>query len=97
MCALYPCNSNWVNVSVALQGHIYAAGGLNAGSNGPTERYDPATNTWTRLGDLGFQNYDAAVAVLNGQVWTLWQYADTQVLSHRDAVLKWRYRTELRL
>ncbi len=36
---------------------------------GPTERYDPITHTWTRLGDLGFHFAYGAVAVLNGEIW----------------------------
>ncbi len=66
MCA---CDSNWTNLSVALGQYIYAVGGWNAGTMGPTERYDPAANTWTRLGDLGFFFKMGAVAVLNGQMW----------------------------
>ncbi len=52
-----------------MEGYIYAVGGRKAGSTGPTERYDPVTNTWTRLGDLGVPFYRGAVAVLNGQIW----------------------------
>ncbi len=63
------CNSNWTTLSVALGRYIYAVGGWNAGSMGPTERYDPVTNTWTRLGDLGFQFHYGSVAVLSGQIW----------------------------
>ncbi len=58
-----------MNLSVTLGGHIYAVGGKSAGDMGPTEQYDPVANTWRTLGDLGFQFYNGAVAVLNGQIW----------------------------
>ncbi len=65
----YGCDSNWANISVALGGYIYAIGGSAAGITGPTERYDPATNTWTGLVDLGFRFTRGAVSVLSGQIW----------------------------
>ncbi len=66
---LYRCDSDWINLSVALGGYVYAIGGNRAGINGPTERYDPVTNTWTRLADLGFRFYRGAVAIVSGQIW----------------------------
>ncbi len=62
-------DSNWTNLSVALKGYIYAIGGIGAGANGSTERYDPKTDNWTRLGNLGFPFRYGAVAVLGGQIW----------------------------
>ncbi len=64
-----PLLSNRINLSAALGGYIYASGGARAGIMGPTERYDPVANTWTRLGDLGFWFYNGEVAVLKGQIW----------------------------
>ncbi len=66
---VYACDSNWANFSVALGSFIYAPGGKMAGSDGPTERYDSVTDTWTRLGDLGFEFYNGAVAVFDGEIW----------------------------
>ncbi len=68
---MFSCDSNWANLSVALGGYIYAIGGYRAGNNGPTERYDPVTNTWTRLtdADLGYRFYSGAVSLLKGQIW----------------------------
>ncbi len=68
---VYGCDSNWTDLSAALGGYVYAVGGFLAGAAGPTERYDPATNTWTRLAsaNLGFWYFHGAVAVLNGQIW----------------------------
>ncbi len=63
----YQC-SNWANLSVALEGYIYAVGGDGA-PNGETERYDPGTNSWTRLRDLGFKFRSGAVAALDGKIW----------------------------
>ncbi len=63
------CDSNRTNLSAALGGYIYAIGGFRAGGLGPTERYDPATDTWTRLVDLGLRFNYGAVSVLNGQIW----------------------------
>ncbi len=64
-------DSNWTNLSAALGGYIYAIGGFLAGDNGPTERYDPKTDNWTRLrlADLGFRFSYGAVTVFDGQIW----------------------------
>ncbi len=65
---MYQCDSKWTNLSVALGGYVYAIGGYRE-STGPTERYDPATNAWTSLQNLGSLFRWGAVAVLNGQIW----------------------------
>ncbi len=62
-------DSSWPNLSAALGAYIYAIGGRSAGNAGPTERYDPATNNWTRLADMGFKFLRGAVAVLGGEIW----------------------------
>lgn len=55
--------------AVALDGQIYVVGGRwNNINTGATEKYDPASDTWTKLADMPTPRSTLSLAVLNGYI-----------------------------
>ena len=55
--------------SVALNGKIYALGGLNSTSLNSVEEYDPVTNTWVSKANMLTARQDFAAATCNGKIY----------------------------
>lgn len=91
----------------AVGGYLYAIGGEigpdEAASNqSEVDRYDPATDTWTRVADLPAprSHTNAATFVLNGKIWCVGgeiahNAPANTVWSYDPAVNKWSRHTNL--
>jgi N-acetylneuraminic acid mutarotase len=66
-----------MSVGLGKNGMIYAIGGYGYGAaatnsfSTEVDQYNPATNTWTRLADAPIARADAAVTVINGQIYVM--------------------------
>ncbi|MBN1295643.1 hypothetical protein JXA80_02615 [bacterium] len=67
----------------AYNGMIYMAGGEYGTPTGTMERYDPASNIWTRMADSPLPIYGSGdSALLNGHIYTSEWYLGTEMLDY---------------
>jgi hypothetical protein len=58
----------------AINGILYAVGGLCGGSSCPVQAYDPATDTWTTKAPMPTARYGMGVGVVNGLLYAVGGY-----------------------
>ncbi len=54
---------------VSLGGQLYAIGGYSGSTLARVDRYDPASNTWTRRSDMQSARREFAAGALNGKIY----------------------------
>ncbi|MHC4558224.1 MAG: Kelch repeat-containing protein [Planctomycetota bacterium] len=66
----------------ALNGKIYAFGGLRSRANhvSPVEEYDPATDTWTTKSDIPTARSGVATSAVNGKIYAIGGWVGTSTV-----------------
>ncbi|MFC1603950.1 kelch repeat-containing protein [Planctomycetota bacterium] len=66
----------------ALNGKIYAIGGLKTRANhvAPVEEYDPATDTWTSVADMPTTRSGVATSAVNGKLYAIGGWVGTSTI-----------------
>ena len=81
--------------AAAMGGFLYVTGGVEGPLAGPgvvmrrCERYDPASNTWSRIADLPEPRYSHALACLDGSLYAMGGQARWRGFA--SASPQWRY------
>ncbi|HEY7060585.1 MAG TPA: kelch repeat-containing protein [Chloroflexota bacterium] len=73
-CAALPTPRDFLGAAPALNGKVYAIGGINgAGSLATTEEYTPATNSWATQFPMSVARYGLGVAMssANGKIYAI--------------------------
>jgi N-acetylneuraminic acid mutarotase len=65
--------ARWGHVAAAVDGIIYAIGGMNAGGAdvSTVEAYEPATDTWTTKADMPSRRAHVAIDVVDGKIYVI--------------------------